>query len=109
MAQHLDALPNPEAPPRGADCIALAQPFTDLVAKFDRDAIAPAENAQLAVRLRSSQAAACQAMMDVSDQLPRSYFRHVKMARSFGFGLRTTRSRLRHPPSYTSSLTVIIP
>jgi uncharacterized alpha-E superfamily protein len=87
MAQHLDALPNPEAPPRGADCIALAQPFTDLVAKFDRDDIPAEENAQLAARLRSSLDAACQAMMDVSDQLTRSYFSHVQMARAFGFGL----------------------
>ncbi|WP_370153985.1 circularly permuted type 2 ATP-grasp protein [Ferrovibrio sp.] len=87
MAQHLDALPNPEAPPRGADCIALAQPFADLVAKFDRDEIAPEEFAQLATRLRGSLDAACQAMMDVSDQLTRSYFSHVQMARAFGFGL----------------------
>ena len=86
MAQHLDALPNPDAPPRGTDCTALARPFADLVALFDRDEIPRDEMIQLAARLRGSLDAACDALMDVSDQLSRTYFSHVQVARSFGFG-----------------------
>lgn len=86
MAQHLDALPNPDAPPRAADCLALAKPFADLVVLFDRDEIPREEMAQLSARLRGSLDAACDALMDVSDQLSRSYFSHVQVARAFGFG-----------------------
>lgn len=86
MAQHLETLPNPDAPPRGADCLALLRPFADLVAKFDREEIPRDEMLQLATRLRSSLDAACDAMMDISDQLSRTYFSHVQMARAFGFG-----------------------
>ena len=86
MAQHLDALPNPDAPPRGADCLALAKPFADLVALFDRDEISRDDMAQLSARLRGSLDATCDALMDVSDQLSRSYFSHVQVARAFGFG-----------------------
>lgn len=86
MAQHLDALPNPGAPPRGEDCLALARPFTDLVGLFDRDEIPRDEMIQLAARLRGSLDAACDALMDISDQLSRTYFSHVQVARSFGFG-----------------------
>lgn len=86
MAQHLDAMPNPDAPPRSADCLALTQPFADLVASFDRDEIGREEEAQLANRLRGSLDAACQALMDISDQLTRTYFSHVQVAHSFGFG-----------------------
>lgn len=86
MAQHLDVLPNPDAPPRGADCMALSRPFADLVALFDRDDIPREEMIQLAARLRGSLDAACDALMDISDQLSRTYFSHVQVARSFGFG-----------------------
>lgn len=86
MAQHLDALPNPSAPPRGEDCLALARPFADMVALFDRDEIPRDEMIQLASRLRGSLDAACDALMDISDQLSRTYFSHVQVARSFGFG-----------------------
>lgn len=86
MTQHLDALPNPDAPPRGADCLALARPFADLVALFDRDEITREDMMQLASRLRGSLDAACDALMDISDQVSRTYFSHVQVARSFGFG-----------------------
>lgn len=86
MAQHLDALPNSEAPPRGADCLALARPFADLVGLFDRDEIKREEMIQLAARLRGSLDAAGDALMDISDQLSRTYFSHVQVARAFGFG-----------------------
>lgn len=86
MAQHLDAMPNSEAPPRGADCLALARPFADLVGLFDRDEIGREEMIQLAARLRGSLDAAGDALMDISDQLSRTYFSHVQVARAFGFG-----------------------
>lgn len=86
MAQHLDALPNSDVPPRSADCLALAQPFADLVASFDRDEIGRDEQTQLTGRLRGSLDAACQALMDISDQLTRTYFSHVQVAHAFGFG-----------------------
>jgi uncharacterized alpha-E superfamily protein len=86
MAQHLDSLPNSEAPPRGADCLALARPFADLVGLFDRDEIPREEMVQLAARLRGSLDAAGDALMDISDQLSRTYFSHVQVARAFGFG-----------------------
>lgn len=86
LAQHLDALPNPGAPPRGEDCLALARPFADMVTLFDREDIPRDEMIQLASRLRGSLDAACDALMDISDQLSRTYFSHVQVARSFGFG-----------------------
>jgi uncharacterized circularly permuted ATP-grasp superfamily protein/uncharacterized alpha-E superfamily protein len=86
MAQHLDALPNSGAPPRGADCLALARPFADLVGLFDRDEIKREDMMQLAARLRGSLDAAGDALMDISDQLSRTYFSHVQVARAFGFG-----------------------
>jgi uncharacterized circularly permuted ATP-grasp superfamily protein/uncharacterized alpha-E superfamily protein len=86
MAQHLDSLPNSEAPPRGTDCLALARPFADLVGLFDRDEIGRDEMVQLAARLRGSLDAAGDALMDISDQLSRTYFSHVQVARAFGFG-----------------------
>lgn len=41
---------------------------------------------QLAARLRGSLDAAGDALMDISDQLSRTYFSHVQVARAFGFG-----------------------
>lgn len=85
MAQHLDALPNADLPPRGADCLALVQPFTALLAAFDRE-LGRDEQAQLVAKLRGGLDAACQALMDVSDQLTRTYFSHVPVAHAVGFG-----------------------
>jgi len=86
MAQHLDILPRRDQPPRGEDCLGLSQPFADLVERFDRDDIPAAEWQAQASRLRGSLDATTQALMDISDQLTRTYFSHIQLAHAFGFG-----------------------
>jgi uncharacterized circularly permuted ATP-grasp superfamily protein/uncharacterized alpha-E superfamily protein len=86
MAQHLDILPRRDQPPRGEDCLGLSQPFADLVERFDRDDIPAAEWQAQVSRLRGSLDATTQALMDISDQLTRTYFSHIQLAHAFGFG-----------------------
>ncbi|MBX3453808.1 circularly permuted type 2 ATP-grasp protein [Ferrovibrio sp.] len=86
MSQHLDILPRRDQPPRGEDCLALGKPFEDIVEKFDRDEVPAAEWQTLVSRLRGSLDATTQALMDISDQLTRTYFSHIQLAQSFGFG-----------------------
>ncbi len=86
MAQHLDILPRREQPPRAEDCLSLSQPFTDIVERFDREDLPQAEWQAQVSRLRGSLDATTQALMDVSDQLTRTYFSHIQLAHAFGFG-----------------------
>jgi len=86
MAEHLEILPRREQPPRSDDCLQLLKPFRDIVETFDQTTLTSAESQQLVTRLRSSLDTAAQAMMEISDQLTRTYFSHIQMAQAFGFG-----------------------
>ncbi|WP_430395925.1 circularly permuted type 2 ATP-grasp protein [Ferrovibrio sp.] len=86
MAQHLDILPRREQPPRSEDCLSLSQPFADIVERFDRDDLSGAEWQTQVSRLRGSLDATTQGLMDISDQITRTYFSHIQLAHAFGFG-----------------------